>query len=160
MERPNCREHFGIIDGRLVICFLAVGIALFALAYDYIYTFPTSRPILIVCVSTYFVLMGILTVYTTYVEKGIFAVAIQSDINGNAQKKWTASSDMKKYDDKYSITLSVKDVKDAKNAPREISSTKSCANYIDVDGVICHDLISTELKRLYNTLYNADKKDK
>lgn len=157
MERQNCREHFGIIDGRLVICFLAVGIALFALAYDYIYTFPTSRPILIVCVSTYFVLMGILTVYTTYVEKGIFAVAIQSDSNGNTLRKWTASSDMKKYDDKYSITLSVKD---AKNAPREMSSTKSCANYIDVDGVICHDLISAELKRLYNSLNSADKKDK
>lgn len=43
MDKPNCREHFGIIDGRLFICFLAVAIALFALGYDYIYTFPTSR---------------------------------------------------------------------------------------------------------------------
>lgn len=43
MERPNCKEHFGIIDGRLFICALAVGVALFALGYDYIYTFPTSR---------------------------------------------------------------------------------------------------------------------
>lgn len=64
---------------------------------------------------------------------------------------------MKKYDDKYSITLSVKDTK---SAAREISSTKSCANFIDVDGVICHDLISAELKRLYNSLNSADKKDK
>lgn len=43
MEKPNCREHFAIIDGRLFICFLAVAIALFALGYDYIYTFPTSK---------------------------------------------------------------------------------------------------------------------
>lgn len=43
MERPNCREHFAIIDGRLFICALAVGVALFALLYDYIYTFPTSK---------------------------------------------------------------------------------------------------------------------
>lgn len=100
--------------------------------------------------------MGILTVYTTYIEKGIFAVAIQSDSNGNTLRKWTASSDMKKYDDKYTISLSVKDSKSV----REISSTKSCANYIDVDGVICIDLISAELKRLYNSLNSADKKDK
>jgi signal peptidase complex subunit 2 len=100
--------------------------------------------------------MGILTVYTTYIEKGIFAVAIQSDGNGNTIKKWTASSDMKKYDDKYVLTLSVKDSKNY----REVSSTKSCANFIDVDGFICQDLISNELKRLYNSLNSADKKDK
>lgn len=100
--------------------------------------------------------MGILTIYTTYIEKGIFAVAIQSDSNGNTLKKWTASSDMKKYDDKYTLTLSVKDSKNS----RELSSTKSCANFIDVDGIICLDLISAELKRLYNSLNSADKKDK
>lgn len=43
MERPNCKEHFSIIDGRLFICALAVGVSLFALGYDYIYTFPTSK---------------------------------------------------------------------------------------------------------------------
>lgn len=156
MERPNCREHFAIIDGRLFICFLAVGIALFALGYDYIYTFPTSKPVLIICVTSYFLLMGILTVYTTYIEKGIFAVAIQSDSSGNTVKKWTASSEMKKYDDKYTLTLSVKDSKNI----RELTSTKSCANFIDVDGVVCNDLIAAELKRLYNSLNSAEKKDK
>jgi signal peptidase complex subunit 2 len=38
--------------------------------------------------------MGILTVYTAFVEKGIFAVAVQKD--GNNTKTWQASSDMKK----------------------------------------------------------------
>lgn len=99
--------------------------------------------------------MGILTVYTTYIEKGIFAVAIQSDSSGNTIKKWTASSDMKKYDDKYTLTLSVKDSKN----DREVSTTKSCANFIDVDGIICQDLVAAELKRLYNSL-SSEKKDK
>jgi signal peptidase complex subunit 2 len=94
MERPHCKEHFGIIDGRLVICTLAVGVAVFALAWDYQYTFPTSKPVLIVCVLSYFLLMGILTLYTTFVEKGIFAVAIYND--GTYMKKWQASSEMKK----------------------------------------------------------------
>jgi len=156
MERPNCKEHFGIIDGRLFICALAVGVALFALAYDYFYTFPTSKPILIVCVASYFVLMGILTIYTTYVEKGIFAVAVQTDGSGKTLRKWTASSDMKKYDDKYTLTLCVKDSKNV----REVSTMKSCANFIDVDGVVCLDLVSAELKRLYNSLNSAEKKDK
>jgi len=156
MERPNCKEHFSIIDGRLFICALAVGVALFALGYDYIYTFPTSKPILIICVASYFVLMGILTIYTTYVEKGIFAVAIQSDGSGKTIRKWTASSEMKKYDDKYTLTLSVKDNKNV----REVSTTKSCANFVDELGVVCIDLVATELKRLYNSLNNAEKKDK
>jgi signal peptidase complex subunit 2 len=99
--------------------------------------------------------MGILTIYTTYVEKGIFAVAVQTDGNGKYLRKWTASSDMKKYDDKYTLILSVKDSKNV----REVSTTKSCANFIDVDGVICNDLVAVELKRLYNSL-NAEKKDK
>lgn len=110
---------------------------------------------MIVCVASYFVLMGILTIYTTYVEKGIFAVAVQSDANGKYLRKWTASSDMKKYDDKYTLVLSVKDSKNV----REVSVTKSCANFIDVDGVICNDLVASELKRLYNSL-TAEKKDK
>jgi len=101
--------------------------------------------------------MGVLTVYTTYVEKGIFAVANQTDGNGKATiRKWTASSDMKKYDDKYTLTLGVKDTKGF----REMSTTKSCANFIDVDGVVVTDLIAAELKRLYNSLNSADKKDK
>ena len=94
LERPNWKEYFGIVDGRLVICALAVGVALFALGWDYHYTFPTSRPVLIICVLSYFVLMGILTLYTTFVEKGIFAVAQQKE--GSSVRRWQASSDMKK----------------------------------------------------------------
>lgn len=118
--------------------------------------FDCFRPILIVCVASYFVLMGILTLYTTFVEKGIFAVAVQTDSNGKTLRKWQASSDMKKYDDKYTLTLSVKDTKGV----REVSATKSVANFIDVDGVILTDLVGNELKRLYNSLNNAEKKDK
>lgn len=43
LERPNAKECFGLIDGRLFICTLAVGIALLALAWDYRYPFPQSK---------------------------------------------------------------------------------------------------------------------
>lgn len=103
MLRPNCKENFNIIDGRLFICALAVGVALLALGWDYKYAFPQSRNMLIICVLSYFVLMGILTIYTTLVEKGIFAVAVQKE--GNNTKTWQASSDMKKYNHQFILMI-------------------------------------------------------
>lgn len=154
MNRTNMKEHHAIIDGRLFICALAVSTALIALGYDYQYSFPTSKPVLIVCVCFYFFLMGVLTVYTTYVEKGIFAVGNQKDDKGN-QKRWQASSDMRKYDDKYELTLQLRDGRGV----REATVVKSVANFIDVNGTLLDDLVANELNRIVNSL-NADKKDK
>lgn len=148
LKHSNLKEQFGLIDGRLAICSLAVGIAGVALGYDYYYPFPQSRTCLIICVVTYFILMGALTLYTQYREKGIFAVATEKN-GGDAV--WQASSDMRKYDDKYTITLSVSDSK----STREMSSTKSCARFIDVNGNVLDDLVAQELNTLYN---NIDKK--
>ena len=55
------------------------------------------RTVLIGCVGTYFFLMFVLTMYTTYKEKGIFVVAIQRDPAGlDPDCYWEASSHMKK----------------------------------------------------------------
>ena len=153
LSQPACRENFSLIDGRLVICGLAVAIALFALAWDHKHPFPESRPILIVCVASYFFLMGVLTLYTTFREKGIFVVAVQDD--GTSKKTWQASSDMKKYDDKYTLILQVTDSKRI----REATTTKSCALYINNDGVVLENSIANEFTRLYSSL-KSDKKSK
>lgn len=105
------------------------------------------------CVASYFVLMGILTLYTTYREKGIFAVMQQNE--GQNKKIWQASSEMKKFDDQYTLVLTVKDAKGV----REASTTKSCANYVDVNGVVLENLVANDVSRIFNSL-NNEKKDK
>merc|ERR1719206_1526787 len=41
------------MDGRLWICGIAVAIAMFGLAWDFLYPFPLSRPVLIICSGSY-----------------------------------------------------------------------------------------------------------
>ena len=61
----------------------------------------------------------------------------------------------RRYDDKYTLTLNVRDAKGV----REASITKSCANYIDTNGVVLENLVANEVTRLYNSL-TAEKKEK
>merc|ERR1712240_325882 len=151
-------ENFALMDGRLIICAVAVGVAMFALLWDFFYPFPQSRPVLIGCVTTYFILMGILTLYTTFKEKGIFVVVMQKDPAGmDPDSRWEAASSMKKYDDIYELSLSFTDGKT--NTRRETTIKKSVGDFIDENGVICQDIIEPVVLKLHNSL-SSGKKDK
>nr|BAN20852.1 microsomal signal peptidase [Riptortus pedestris] len=157
-KKYNYVENFALIDGRLLMCGFSVSVAMFALLWDWLYPFPQSRPVLIVCVSTYFIMMGLLTLYTTYKEKGIFVIAIQKDPAGFIpDNTWEASSALKKYDDKYNLTLTFKDGKTGNI--RSASISKSVANFIDENGIIIHELVEPEVSKLHNNLL-VDRKDK
>lgn len=101
-------------------------------------------------------MMGILTLYTTYKEKGIFAVCMQKD-GTKKENIWEASSYLAKYDDKYNLVLAFIDGKTGSR--RETSSKKSVANFIDVNGIVVQELVDTEVTKLHNSLL-SDRKEK
>ncbi|XP_044736002.1 probable signal peptidase complex subunit 2 [Chrysoperla carnea] len=152
-EKFNYQESFALMDGRLALCSVAVGVAMFALLWDYLNPFPKSRHVLIICVISYFVLMGLLSLYTTYKEKGIFVVAVDKTKN----LVWEASSYLQKYDDKYNLIINVTDKKT--KSFRAASFTKSVANFIDQNGVVLNDLIENEITKIHNSVL-SEKKDK
>lgn len=153
-DRPQLKEQFGLVNTRLALCALAVSVAIMAHAWDFTHPFPESRPVLLFSVLAYFALLGILTLHSSFREKGTFAVALQKD--KERERLWEASSDMRKYDDKYLLTLSVRDTKNGKR--REQSSNKSCAAFIDQNGIVLDNLVANEVNRLFNALA-ADKKN-
>ncbi|XP_011063490.1 PREDICTED: probable signal peptidase complex subunit 2 [Acromyrmex echinatior] len=155
-KKYNYIENFSLLDGRLFLCGITVTIAIIALLCDYLYPFPASKPVLIACVSFYFLLMGLLTLYTTYKEKGIFIVAIQRDPAGfNPDMIWEASSYLKKYDDKYNLVLSVKST--SMGIFNETSVTKSVANFIDINGAVIPGLIETVVTNMHDSLTSQRK---
>jgi len=151
-------ENHSLRDGRLAICVLAVFIAGFALVWDFFFPFPQSKPVLIGCVGGYFFLMGVLTLYTTFKEKGIFVVVMQKDPAGlEPDSRWEVASKMKKYDDLYEVSIRLVDGKTGSD--RETSFSKSVADFIDDNGVVCQDLVEAQIMKMHNSLL-SNKKDK
>lgn len=151
-------ESHKLMDMRLLICTVAVGFSLFALIWDFLRPFPESRPVLIMCVLSYFVLMGVLTVYTTYVEKGIFLVALQKDEAGiDPDNKWELASMLKKYDDMYHLSMTFIDGKTGIKRTKEFS--KCVSSYFDEKGTLCFDLFEPEIRLLQNKISAEDKKN-
>uniref|UniRef100_A0A0K8RKY0 Signal peptidase complex subunit 2 n=1 Tax=Ixodes ricinus TaxID=34613 RepID=A0A0K8RKY0_IXORI len=157
-EKYKYVENHRLTDGRLAICTVAVGAAMFALLRDYLYPFPESRCVLIGCVLSYFFLMGVLTLYTSFLEKGIFLVAVQKDPSGlDPDSVWTVSSSLKRFDDVYHLQLQYRDGKT--RATREAKLDKSIALWFDEAGNLLFDAFEPQLCKLHNSLL-SEKKEK
>lgn len=156
INKYNHVEDFSLIDCRLLICTFAVLVAGFALAWDFFNPFPKSRFVLTICVALYFFTMGAITLYTTYIEKGIFAVTLERDESGyNPDVVWEASSFIKKYTGMYHLSIILKDSVKGNIKEREIS--KLVSNYFDNEGTLCQDVIEREVSIMKEAILKLKK---
>jgi len=149
IEKYKTVESHRLMDIRLGICFTSVGAAMFALLWDYLHPFPQSKPILIACVASYFVLMGVLTFYTMYIERGIFVEAYQDN------NKWTISSDMKRFEDEYTLSVEYS----VGGTTNEAKLSKSASKWFTEEGDLINSKFEAEVSRLIESL-KKDKKNK
>lgn len=154
LDNLGYQEDFKLIDSRLAICTTAVLFALFALLWDYLHPFPASRPVLILCVISYFILMGVLTVYANFVEKNVFLLAREKDKAGiDPDIVWKLSSTMPKYDDHYTLQIVVKD---PQGDERKAELTKSVGHYFDENGQLM-DSFERKVMELHCSLSQKKK---
>jgi signal peptidase complex subunit 2 len=157
VEKFGYEECHSLMDKRLAICLTAVGAAVVALVYDYLHPFPESSTVLISCVLAYFALMAVLTYYTTFVEKGIFVVLLNRDAAGiDPVATWTISSNMKRFDDEYSLQI---EYQVGREKVQEATLKKSVAHWFTEDGELLFSKFETDVLKLHDSLLK-DKKTK
>lgn len=152
IDKFEYKESHRLMDLRLAICTAAVGCALFALFYDYLHPFPASTFVLTVCSASYFVLMGVLTLYTSLIEKGIFLVAKNIDKAGvDPTQVLTVSSCLKRFDDKYSLCFEYNSGK--KGAKTQTATMeKSVASWFDENGFLVQAAYEKDVKALHDSV--------
>ncbi|CAF0832704.1 unnamed protein product [Adineta steineri] len=159
-ETLNFTEDYKLMDGRLYISFIACLFSGYALVYDWLNPFPKSRSVLILCVIAYFILMGILTFYMQFIERSKFYTGKLVDRTGlDPVSRCTVSSKLKKYDDKYNLTLEYNDGKDKTTKSTQTLLT-SVGNYFDENGVLIYDRLTDDLKKLYDQARSNARKVK
>ncbi|CAF1096765.1 unnamed protein product [Brachionus calyciflorus] len=147
------QEDHSLMNGRLIVSTVAVLFSLYAIGYDYLHPFPESRLVLIVCVVFYFIFIGILTLYTSFVEKGTFAEAnYKSD---NKVQHWKFASKQKpKEENIYVLDIELTDGKKVIKKTFE----QSIARYFDEKGALVTKNLYQDLSKYCTNVLNEEQK--
>ncbi|RNA34189.1 signal peptidase complex subunit 2 [Brachionus plicatilis] len=152
-NQKDCQETHSLMNGRLIISTIAVLFSLYAIGYDYLYPFPESKLVIIVCVASYFVTVGILTLYTSFIEKGCFAQVVQK--LDNKTFYWKFLSKQKPHKENfYVLTIELQ------HGNKVIKKTveKSVAKYFDENGVLVVKNYYSDLEKFCSQTFN-DKRE-
>ena len=108
---------------------------------------PDSWPVLLVCSVSYFVMMGVLTLFSTFVEKNYFYIAKERREGGiGTPNKWCVESSLPRYSDQFTLRVSYT-VSDSKECIT-MDTTKSIASWFDEKGVLHKDKLFEDLTDL------------
>jgi len=157
-DRYGYVERTTYIDIRLFIATIAVGFALFALLWDWLHPFPKSRTVLILSVVAYFALMTALQLYSMFVEKGTFFVALDEDATGkHGDNNWSFSSTMKRFDHMYTLEASFESADKSRHGQGAV--TKSMGIWFDDEGTLLYEVFAVDVYKLHDSLLSS-RKDK
>jgi len=99
-------ENHRHIDIKLSLGYISCAFASFASWYGYVNSFEESRTLTAVCVVVYFVLNGILLLYTTFVEKNTVFVGFKRDaVSKSPIEILTISANLKRFSHIYELTF-------------------------------------------------------
>jgi len=146
------RESHCLMNGRLVISTIAIMFSIYAILYDWYHPFPESRSTLICCVIAYFIIISILTIYTTFIERGIFATFKQADESGkNKANIWKIKNlQHGKTDDAYTIEIELTDGSSKKTTKK--TNEASVAQYFDEDGRLAASSLYRDLSKTCSSM--------
>ncbi|CAD5234887.1 unnamed protein product [Bursaphelenchus xylophilus] len=144
------KEKHTLMDIRLLISFIAVSFAGAGLLFDYKFPYPASAHVCAFCSIAYFVMISILQIYIMYIEKNIFYQGVEKQKAGN--RTWCFASEMHRYDDKYTLTVTFHQG----NLSGSAEVTKSISQYLTENGEILVPVLKKEVKQLYEKLSKKD----